>query len=676
MGNVATTDPITVEVVRGFLINTVRQMRATMATSGWNVAIVETVDFSCGLISGQGELLAMSDDIPNHVFSIGYHAKLATDTYGDEIYPGDLFLCNDPYTGGDHLNDMLLLHPYFYDDKLRLLIAVRAHWADVGGKNVGSVAGQSREIYEEGVRIPLVKVANRGQINQDLLQVIFANIRQKEENRGDFLAMIGTCKTADEQLNHLFARYTTEVVEQSIEAILGSSERVVREAIAGLPDGEYFFEEYMESDGYTANPMRTQCKLTVSGDHMVFDFAGSASQVVGPMNSGPASTYSAVFVMVKSYLEAATPVNGGSMRPITVICPEGTILSAQEPAPVAGFSEIVYISEHVVLGLLAQLMPEKTGAMPEVGANHTYIGGWDSLRGRHWIFYEYPPGGTAAQPNLDGSNAVCQYDLGDIIRNVPVERVDLQYPLRVLNHDLRQDSGGPGYRRGGLGPKRDIEVLAQEGCILSLVGEGAIIPRGGMSGGYPGAMNVFTIIRDGKEFFPGTLPSKCADFPLRQGDILRMLARGGSGWGDPLTRELERVQEDVALGYVSERQAREAYGVVFADERVDPAASQELRERMRAERVYLFIVPVDTDEYDQLGRRRCPMNAETAVLLGVNDEDVLDYIPDRLGPHLKAWVRIDSTLKGAESPLGSKGRAVLKIKEPGHIWVRPLRPPV
>ena len=676
MPNEHTIDTVTLEVVQAFLTNTVREMRSNLASSGWNVALVETHDFSCGLISKKAELLAMSKDIPNHVFAIAYHAQLAMDTYGDELHPGDILLTNDPYTGGPHLSDMLVIRPYFTDGKLTILIAIRAHWADMGGKNPGSLAGQSREIYEEGIRVPLVKIVNRGEVNDDLLQTILANVRNPDDAYGDFLAMMGTCKQAETRLDELFARYPQDTLEACIEAILARSERLVRNAVSRLPDGDYYYEEYMESDGYTRDPMRVQCKLTIAGDQMTFDFSGCAAQVRGPMNAGPACAYTGTFIMVKSFLEPETPVNGGAMRPIQVNTPGGTILSARLPAPVAGFAEVVYIAEHVVLGLLAQLLPEKVGAMPEVGANHTYITGWDEVKGRHWIFYEYPRGGTAGSPRVDGSNAVCQYDLGDIICNVPVERCELEYPLMVESHLLRQDSGGPGYRRGGLGSRREIKVLAPEGCRLSLVGEGAIIPRLGVSGGYPGALNVFTVIRGGEEFFPGDLPSKTGNFPLQEADVLVMQARGGSGWGDPLTREIERVQADVSIGYVSRRQARDAYGVVFNNGDVDVAATEELRARLRSGRIDVSVAPVETDEYDEVGRRLCRIGAQLATRLDVGDGDVIAYVPSGLGPHLKAWIRIDPSLADNTSPLGPIGMSTLRVGESDPVWVEPLRPPL
>ena len=676
MSRARSLDPVTLEVVHAYLISTVREMRANMASSGWNIALVETLDFSCGLISNDAELVAMSEDIPNHVFAIAYHAKLAQDTYGDHLAPGDILLTNDPYTGGPHMNDILMLYPHFVDGELALMVAIRAHWADMGGKNVGSIAGQSREIFEEGIRMPLVKAGQNGVPNDDIVQILLANVRNRDEAHGDFLAMMGTCKQASARLDEVVERYGGDVVLDCIDAILARSERVVQEAVRELPRGQYFYEDYMESDGYTTDPVRAECTLTVTGNELIFDFTGTAAQVRGPMNAGPACAYTGVFSMVKSFLEPATPVNGGAMRPIQVEIPEGTFMSATSPAPVGGFAEIVYIAEHVAQGALAQVIPDRVGAPPEVGANHTYLTGWDEEAARHWLSYEYPRGGTAASWLVDGSNAVCQYDLGDIVCTVPVERSDLEYPLVVESHHLRVDSGGPGYRRGGLGSYRTIRVAAPEGCSLNLVGEEAIIPKLGMAGGTTGALNRFTILRDGEEFIPGGIPSKAGRFPLLEDDVLVIRSRGGSGWGDPLEREPERVLDDVEAGYVTRSQARSAYGVVLRRGKIEAEETEALRKRMRAARREITVTSVPADEYDDVGRRICRLGRKLAKELGVKQGDLVEYVPRRLGPHLKAWVVIDAKLAGARSPLGPKARQVMRARGDSKLVLRPLEPPI
>jgi N-methylhydantoinase B len=668
-------DRITLEVIQAYLVNTVREMRANLMRSGYTPTLNETVDFACGLITNEGELLAMSEDLPFHIFAVGFHARLATEMYGDNLHPGDVLMTNDPYTSGPHLNDPVLIYPFFVDGERTLLIAVRAHWADVGGKSPGSLVGQAREIYEEGIRIPMVKIYDRGEFNRDLFTTILANVRNPEEREGDFAAMVGTCRTAERRLTELYARYSRDLLRASVNAILERSERAVRTAIAGLPDGEYFYEEYLENSGSDPVPLPVRCKLTIAGEEMVFDFHGSAAQVQGPMNGGPAQGFSGVFTMIKSWLEPETPVNGGAMRPVRVVMPERSFLNARRPAPVAGYSEVSYIVEHTVIGLLAQILPEKIGAPPEASANHTYIGGWDDVKMQHWIFYEYPWGGTPASPLTDGSNAVCSYDLGDIGVVSPVEREELDHPVRLLGHRLRQDSGGPGYRRGGMGTWRAVQILDPRGAVLSLLGESAVIPRLGMHGGYPGALNVFRVMRDGRTFNPGELPSKVAGFPLRQGDVVLMQTRGAGGWGDPLDREIERVEEDVALGYVSLDQARHAYGVVFDGVRVDREATSQLRVRLRAERPTIRIMDEETDEYDDHGCRVCRLSPDMAARIGVADGEVVEYVPQR-GAHLKAWARVDANRQGDSSPLGARGRSILQTAGGQRLRVRPLRPSI
>ena len=479
-------DPITLEVVQAFLVNVTREMSATLARSAWSPALTETLDFGLGILTADGDLVAASQELPFHTFAVPFHVRYALEVFGDDIHPGDVLLTNDPYTAGPHLNDMVVLCPFFDGDRLALFIAVRAHWTDVGGRVPGSMVGGAREIFEEGIRVPMVKIHNRGELNAHLLQTILTNCRNPDEREGDFASMLGTCKTAESRLKELFERYTAGVVERCIEAVLDRSDHTVRRAVAELPDGEYYYEEYMENTGIVATPVPLRCKLTISGDRMTFDFAGSSPQVDGPVNAGPAMGFTGVFNMVKSFLERETPVNLGAMRSVTVLQEEGSFLHALPPASVAAYSEVCYLVENAFIGLMAQIIPERIGVPPECGANHTYLSGWDAKRGLHWISYEYPRGGSPASPNVDGSHVVVTYDLGDIATILPVEKMELDNPVLVLRNELRRDSEGAGYRRSGLGGVREVKVLDPDGASLSLMGEMAVIPRMGLCGGYPG----------------------------------------------------------------------------------------------------------------------------------------------------------------------------------------------
>jgi N-methylhydantoinase B len=668
-------DPITLEVVRAFFVNVTREMGATLAHSAWTPTLTETLDFGLGLLSNRGELVAASEYLPFHTFALGFHVRHALEVYGNDIHPGDVFITNDPYTAGPHLNDMVIFHPVFADGELILFIGVRAHWTDVGGKVPGSMVGQAREIYEEGLRIPMVKIYRKGELNTDLWQTILTNCRNPDEREGDFHAMLGTARTAEKRLKELFGRYPLETIKQCIEAILDGSDKSVSKAASQLPDGEYSFEEYVENSGVEPSPLPLRCKLTIAGGKMTFDFTGTAPQVEGPMNAGPAMAYTGVFNMVKSFLERDTPMNSGAMRSVTVIIEKGTILHALPPAAVAGYSEVCYATEHAFIGVMAQIIPEKTGAPPETGANHTFLSGFDPEKRQHWLAYEYPRGGWPASPTVDGSHVIVTYDLGDIATIVPVERLELDNPVLVLRHELRQDSDGAGYRRGGLGGIREIQVLSPRGALLSLMGQSGVIPGSGVCGGYPGGLNIFQVRRNGKEFHPGVLPSKVSGYPLLPGDVVVERTRGCGGWGDPLDREVERVLEDVWLEYISEKRAHEVYGVVIRNGQVDRAATEALRAQIRSERIYVTIRPAETDLYDLRRCRVCAISPDLARRLGVQEGDLVEYIAKgSTGPHLKGWVSVNSTLQGNEVPLGPVGRRILKANGGDRIWLRPVRP--
>lgn len=337
----------------------------------------------------------MSHDFSGHVFALSLGMGVVLKKFGNRIYPGDVLMMNDPYTGGTHLNDVVFYTPFFADSQLILFIAVRAHWADVGGATPGSFSGQDTEIYQEGVRIRPVKIIERGQRNQALWEVLFANMRIPEEREGDALAMLDTARVAEVRISELCAKYYgTAVLEGCREAILDSAERVVRRRISQLPPGEYYYEQYMDNNGLSPEPLPIKVKLTIREDTLTFDFNGSSPQVGGPMNVGPPITQGGTFVIVKALLDPKTPVNGGTFRPIQFVIPEGTILNAKPPAPVGGCWEIFRQIQSATIGLFAQVLPEQALGDTMETVNHVYQAGHDSARGRFYILYEYPQGGT------------------------------------------------------------------------------------------------------------------------------------------------------------------------------------------------------------------------------------------------------------------------------------------
>ena len=445
-------DPITLEVVREALSSIVREMRVTLVRTAYSSILYEGEDFSCVLMDRHAQIVAMSrgQDHPLHIVPISWSMKAVHERFGDDIHPGDIFLHNDPYTGGTHLNDVAMIYPMFapapggQTGELFLFPVVRAHWGDVGGMSPGSLSGRVTEIYQEGVRIPPIRIVERGRPNQAALDLIFANMRGPREREGDFRAMIGTCRKAAERVEALLGRYGHATLQACVSELLDRAEQRMRQRIRELPPGQYAYEAYLEGGHDHLEPLRVRASVTVSGDRVIVDLAGTSPQTAGPTNVGPAMAPTGAFTILKAFLDPGGEINSGAFRPLTVIAPEGTIVNARRPAPCGGMVEVKYCVESAVMGALSQAIAGKVTGDLKGGGNHCYVGGPD------FIFYEYPAGGTGGWDGGDGNNAVRAFTESDITTIQPVEAVEQKYPLRVERCELRPDSGGAGHYRGGL----------------------------------------------------------------------------------------------------------------------------------------------------------------------------------------------------------------------------------
>ncbi len=664
-------DPITLEVVRGALVSTVLQMRATLVRTAYAPILYETRDFSCGLMTSQGELGAMSEDFSGHVFAMALGLNAARAKFGDDIHPGDVLASNDPYTGGTHLNDIAFYTPYFADGKVLLYIGVRAHHADVGGATPGSFSGQDTEIYQEGVRIVPVKLIERGVLNQALWDVLFANMRLAEERAGDALAMLDTARVAEAGIAELCDKYGPDTVNACINTQLDTAEQTMRQRISELPDGEYYYEHYMDNSGLAPEPLPIKVKMAVEGDAITFDFTGSEPQVYGPMNCGIPVTQGGAFVVVKSWLDPKTPVNGGTFRPLRFVIPEGSCLAAQLPAAVGGCWEIFRQLQSAVVGLFSQVMPDEPGGENLGTGMHRYLAGYDTLRDRPYILYDYPGGGAPASADTDGSTGTNPYDAGDMPMAQPAESIEQRQPLLVESLEVLTDREGAGYRRSGFTVGRKVRVLS-ETAQLSVMTDRATIPPYGAAGAPPGYPNTSTVIRDGKEIQPSSLPGKVKGFPMKQGDVLLMRATAGGGVGDPLDREVWLVMKDVIAGYITPRRAAEVYGVAIQDGHVDRAKTDALRGQKRKERHYFKVIEAATDEFDERGCRICLISSIVAVKIGVTDGDMVEYIGRNAAP-LRAWAKIDDGADGDGVSMGPIGQSILGVSAPDQVLLRPMK---
>lgn len=661
-------DPITAELVQARLTSIVREMRTVIIRTAYSRMIIEGHDFSSAVLNPDGDLVAASElEQPTHISALSWSARALLAKYGDDIGPGDLFLHNDPYTGGSHLNDVGLFYPVFRGERAMAIVGVMAHWQDIGGMVPGSISGNAKDIYQEGIRIPSLRIARRGVWLREVLELLFANVREPDDRRGDLGAMEGACRIAERRLNAMADRFGDDAVGVALDLLLTRGERRMREAISRLASGEYRYQTYLDNRGESAEPLLLRVRLTVGGGEIHADFTGSAPQVAGPANLGPAPATTATFTMTKALLDPAGPINAGALRPIRVTAPLGSVVNALPPAACGAIGEVRRALESLVVGTLGMAIPERLVGDLKGASNLTSISGRNRGRPGDFLFVEFPAGGTGGTSRADGNNTMRNFAEGDISSIQPIEALEATCPLRVDRMLLRQDSGGPGRHRGGLGLQREIRVLGDH-AALSVLSDKNVIPPYGVRHGWTGATNRFTVLRDGAEIEPSILPGKITGFPLRADDVVIERTAGGGGYGDPLERDPEAVARDVRFGYVAGESARTVYGVVLNERQVDLTATQALRARLDGQRVVLRAIIVDAD--DAAGARlTLGIPPDVARRLGVADGDLVE-IPRADGPSLLAWARLTADAPARTCTLGASAAALLGLAPNDEIPLR------
>ena len=651
-------DPITLEVVCEGLIAVVREMRASIIRASYSPVIYELDDFSCAIFNERAEMTAQSDDHPGHVMPMPWSVRCAMEDFAGDIHPGDILLMNDAYRGGTHLNDVTLLYPVFAGGRLALLPAVRSHWADVGGATPGSYSGLSTNIYQEGLRMPPIKLYERGSVNKAVMRLIEANMRLPEHRMGDLNAMLGACRAAEARLRRLFDKYGLDTVLECVARNLDRSEARMRERIRALPEGTYVYEDYLEYyDDGRFDPVLMRLALTIAGGEIVADFAGSNPQVPGVVNSSLAVAGAGVFVALKSTLDPGGAVNDGAFRPIKLRAPEASIVDVRADAPAGAHGEVRKRAVSVMLGCLAQVVPGRVSGDLCGTSFPNSIGG--RANGRPYVYYEVPAGGNGGFAEADGSSAFVNVDFGNIRSIYTAESLESEMPLVVESSELRADSGGPGERRGGLGLHRAVRLAEAEGTY-SVLSDRAVIPPFGVLGGAPAARVCVSINGKGLD-----TPGKATGMLLKEGDVLVMQSAGGGGYGDPLARDPALVEQDVAAGYVSAEQARAQYGVAVGD----ADATRALRKKLASAMVCLEVLPDETDPYEGIRGRHRVLHLHPSS--GFESGQLVELLGRNPAP-LRAWVRLDATVPAGKAPLDPFGRRVLGVKAGEKVKLRAL----
>ena len=546
-------DPVTLEVVRNACAAVCEEMNATLVRTSYSPNIKERKDCSCALFDAEGSLVAQAENMPVHLGAMPFSVGAALDAFPPEtLDPGDAVLLNDPYDGGAHLPDLTLVTPVYHDGDLAAFTANRAHHADIGGATAGSVGADSTEIYQEGLRIPPVKLRVGGEANEAVYDLIERNVRTPEERHGDLRAQVAANETGANRFRELLDRYGPATLDDALEAITDYSERRMRGELAEIPDGTYRFEDRLDDDGRGNEDLPVVASVTVDGESVTVDFSGTAAQTAGPINAVFAVTASATYYAVRAVTDPDIPPNEGCYRPIDIEAPEGSIVDPDPPAAVVGGNlETSQRVTDVVLGAFAEAVPERAAAAGQGTMNNVTFGGTNNA-GEAFAFYETQAGGFGAHAGGDGMDAVHVHMSNTL--NTPAEVLETAYPLRVRRYALRPDTGGAGEHRGGLGLRRDIEVLTDATC--SLLADRQRHAPYGLAGGNDGASGETYLLQDGdRERLPGK-----STHELAAGDTISLRTPGGGGYGDPTARRRSALERDIELGKVSLDVARETYG--------------------------------------------------------------------------------------------------------------------
>lgn len=665
-------DPVTVSVLEELLVSVVREMRVTFSRGAFSSIINEGHDFSCALLSAEGELIALSEDNPGHTFPLSYAAREVFARYASDIHPDDIFILNDPYICGTHMNDVAIFCPRFQDGCGLIFPTIRAHWGDVGGSVAGSLSGGSSHIFMEGTIIPPLRLYSRGELNKECLELILANMRGRRDRHGDLMAMLGTCQLAARRIADFESRYGVDTFQATSKILLARSERRIRQSIEKVPDGNYYYENYTDNSGTGMEPLRISLRLEVAGSRIHCDFSGTSDQVNGPMNAGPATAATSCFMVLKSVLDPGASVNMGCFRPLSVTAPVGSILNAQFPAPFGGASDLRRTIEATVLGAVIQAIPSFSAGDTKGCANHCYISGCHTESGEAFLYYEYPAGGTGAVEGSDGDHFLRTYTEGDFNSIQPVESLEGTLPVLFERSSLRPGSCGHGRWRGGLGLERRIRVEA-EGAVLTVLTDRVMIPPYGVETGGAGKGNRFTVIREGEELELSEVPGKATAFGLLRGDVVVLRSAGGGGLGDPLARDPDAVLEDVRLGCIGGDEAASEYGVVISSGKIDEKGTTFERSRIKDARVYMKVRPATEDEFSGV-RRLCRISKEAARRFGFCDGQLVEYVPQIAAP-LRAWVEVSNKIVGDETLIGPIGMSILSLSGGDPIRIRRVLSP-
>lgn len=554
-------DPIELEIIHNALRSVTDETYVALMRSAYSTNIKERHDHSTAVMDRRGRLVAQAEmSFPTHLGSIMETMEAVIARYGSGarggIEEGDVFIANDPHTaGGTHLPDVNLIQPVFVQGRLFAFLCTIAHHADMGGMSPGSMSGGMTEIYQEGLRIPAIKLFRRGELVEDVMELVLLNVRVPEERRGDYNAQIAACRLGERRLHELAQAWGADALEAAFDDIIRRTERRMRDAIRLIPDGEYAFDDLMDDDGLGAQDIPVRVRVRKEGDRIALDFGESGAQVRGNINSVFNASRSSACYVLKAMLDPEIPNNQGVHDAVEVACAKGRIMNASFPAAVAARNHVCQRIVDVVIGALAPALPGRAVAAANGSNTSTVFSGTDPRSGRPYVYFETLGGGFGGRATRDGRDGV-QVHITNT-SNLPVEAIEMEYPLQVEEYGFVGDSGGAGRFRGGLGLRRVVRPVGHE-CEFNGVGERFRHQPWGVFGGEPGGTGRFLV--RGDDGVEELLPGKTASHPVRPDQVLVAETPGAGGYGPPGERSPEAVEGDRASGKFSAEYLARHYG--------------------------------------------------------------------------------------------------------------------
>jgi N-methylhydantoinase B len=540
-------DPVTLTVIESGLRQVCNEMDLAHCRAAFSPTISESQDRSNGIYHRDtGELIAQGHTgLPIFVGTMQYSTEAVIQKAGRNIYPGDIFAVNDPYLGGTHLMDVRFVKPFFYKGKLYAWLANTGHWPDIGGMVPGGFSAHAVEIEQEGLRIPPVKLFKKGDIDEEILAIFMSNVRVAEERIGDVKAQAAALSVGEERLTQLLDRYGEEIVSHAIDELKHQASRQARAVIASIPDGGYYGEAFLDSDGVRNEPLKIAVKIHKHGEILDFDLGDSSPPCLGPMNSVIATTRASIYLAIR-HVFPDLPINAGAFEPIRIKDPENTFLYARYPRPVSGCAAEVSqrIAEAVFIAL-QKAIPERLFAAPAGTTANLAIGGVDPLQNRSYVMYVISGGGYGGYPGGDGLTNGCS-TIG-ISKSTPVEVLEQNYPVLFECYAIHEGSGGMGQFRGGMGIHFRIR-LREGGARASMVMDHGKFGPPGMLGGEAGGCTRVVVHREDGAYVPPHI-SKDQDISMKAGDVVEVFTPGGGGYGDPAKRAQELIEYDGRQGY-------------------------------------------------------------------------------------------------------------------------------